>query len=330
MIFPHVAGTVDGSWLDGVVAAVLTPFDRLGRPHPDRLAEYVGHLAGTGVSGLTVAAHTGRGQLVTPSAQAALVTAALEGGLPVVATASLPSGLRTSSRAAVERAYLESTELAAVAGASAVLCMPPPLSLDPDPTWVAHLHRQLAEATGLPVIAFVLYPGAAGTVTYGTEHLTALGDVPGVAAVKIATLDDAVACQEAIAHLREHAPHVRILTGEDRMFGPSLMWGATGALVGIGAANARLSVELVQAWHDRRLEDFVAASTRLDAFASLTFRAPIDGYVQRLAWAAAHEGLLPAELCHDPLATPATLAERDTFLRSLTELGAAQRLGARS
>lgn len=200
-----------------------------------------------------------------------------------------------------------------------MLCMPPPARLDPDPAWVARLHRRLADVTGLPVIAFMLYADAADNITYGPEHLTALADVAGVDAVKIATLNDAIACQDAIRHLRQRASHVRVLTGEDRMFGPSLMWGATGALVGIAATRAHLSVDLVGSWHDQRLDDFLTASRRLDSFARLVFSDPIEGYVRRLAWTAQVDGILPASLCHDPVVSSSD-AEREEFLHALDGL----------
>ncbi|TDE92783.1 dihydrodipicolinate synthase family protein [Occultella glacieicola] len=309
------------AWLSGVVAAPLTPFDAKGRLRSEEFADYAVHLVRAGVSGLAVGAHTGRGGLLAPQAHADLIRVARATGVPVVATVCLPDGARPGSRTEVERVLLERADAAPAAGASAVLCVPPPAALDPDPAWVARLHELIAEATGLPVLAFLLYEAAAGNVRYGTDHLAALSGVPGVTGVKIATLDDAVAAQDAIIWLRRNAPRLAVLTGEDRMFGPSLMWGATGALVGIAAARAHLSVDLLRAWQEHRLADFVAASDRLDAFARLTFTAPLHGYVQRLAWAAAHEGIMPPGLAHDPGATPDVLAEREVFLAGLAGPG---------
>lgn len=312
------------SWWNGVIAATLTPFDAEGDPHVEAFTGYLDQLARTGVSAFAVGAHTGRGQLLPPAAHARLVAVAAASGLPVVATAYAPLHA-SGSRSEYERLLLSCAEVS-TAGAAAVLCMPPPAVLAPDPTWTAQLHRRLGEVTGLPVIGFLLYSAAAANITYGTDHLRALADA-GVAAVKIATLDDAVTSQDAIVYLRSHAPHVRVLTGEDRMFGPSLMWGATGVLAGIAGVRADLSVDLLQSWQDGQLSDFVVASERLDAFARLTFTVPIAGYVQRLAWTAAHDGILGAEFSYDPLATAEVTREREALLRALVALDRAHGAG---
>src|SRR5690606_21892787 len=91
-----------------------------------------------------------------------------------------------------------------------------------------------------------------------------------------------------------------VITGEDRMFGPSLMWGAESALVGVAAALPTRTVEVLDAWQRRDYAAFVAASERLDRFAAATFREPMEGYVQRMAIAAAREGILPASVAVDP------------------------------
>ncbi len=87
------------------------------------------------------------------------------------------------------------------------------------------------------------------------------------------------------------------------MLGPSLMWGADAALVGIAAAVPRVTVDLLDAWLAGRYRDFVATALRADALGALVFRAPVDTYVQRMAWLAAWEGRLPRSLCHDPMGT---------------------------
>lgn len=103
------------------------------------------------------------------------------------------------------------------------------------------------------------------------------------------------------------------------MYGPSFMWGADTALVGIAAAQVELSVAVLRAWSAGDAAQFVAASDRLDRFAAVTFYAPIEGYVQRMIWAAVWEGLIPEEAAYDPYG-PALPAERDAVIRCLEEL----------
>jgi 4-hydroxy-tetrahydrodipicolinate synthase len=136
--------------------------------------------------------------------------------------------------------------------------------------------------------------------------------------VKTATLHQAIGCQDAIWAGRGTGK--LSITGEDRMFGPSMMWGADTALVGIAAAQVDLSAAVLRAWTDGDHSGFIAASERLDRFAAATFYDPIEGYVQRMLWAAVWEGLLPEEAAHDPYGPVLPAAERELVIRCLEGL----------
>jgi 4-hydroxy-tetrahydrodipicolinate synthase len=58
----------------------------------------------------------------------------------------------------------------------------------------------------------------------------------------------------------------------------------------------------------------------VDALAALTFRAPMDTYVQRMAWLAEWEGRLPAGLCHDPVSAPAPDHERRELIAAVKKI----------
>jgi len=283
----------------GVTAAVLTPFAADGTVRLDAVGQYARGLAEGGVGALAVAVHTGRGGRLDATQRERLVREFVrEGGLPVVAGVGGPSGREPAGGkpdAHVETA-LRDAEALARAGADALVCFPGPKG---SPESVARLHERVAGASGLPVIGFALYEAASGH-EYSTETLEALATARGVVAVKLAYLRDAIACQDAVQTLRSHNPDVAVLTGEDRMLGPSLMWGADGALVGAAAALPRLTVRLVEAWHAGRLGDFVRACARFDALAVRTFRQPIEGYVQRMAWIATATGIIDSSAAHDP------------------------------
>jgi 4-hydroxy-tetrahydrodipicolinate synthase len=230
------------------------------------------------------------------------------------------AGVAADRRGAPPRGQLETTvEMARRAeslGADAVMVYPcPGLAEDPEPDRrIVELHTSVADAVAVPLIAFHLHAEGGGhPYTIGTVR--ELLAVPRLAGVKIATLDDAIACQDVIAEVR--AAGRLAITGEDRMFGPSLMWGAQAALVGIAAAAAPLSVRLLDTWFARKAADFLDASARIDALAAATFHAPIEGYVQRLLWVAAWEGLIPPEHANDPFGPPPVAAEHDRLRRVL-------------
>nr|WP_260604362.1 dihydrodipicolinate synthase family protein [Streptomyces sp. WAC05374] len=205
---------------------------------------------------------------------------------------------------------------AAEGGADAVMVYPL-AQLDGDDGAAVALHERVAAASGLPVVGFFLH-GEAGGYPYPPGLVERLLGLPSAVGIKLATLDRAMACQDAIRVARRSGRLV--ITGEDRMFGPSLMWGADAALVGIAAARVPLTVAVLEAWRAGDHGRFVRASARLDRFAEATFLAPIEGYVQRMLWAAVWEGLVPEEAAHDPFGPELPASERRAVVECLEAL----------
>jgi 4-hydroxy-tetrahydrodipicolinate synthase len=289
-----------------VTAAMLTPFDAAGAPAVDAVGPYAASLVRDGVGGLAVGAHTGRGPHLTEQQLTAVVRVVREAvDVPIVV------GIDGSEKDSLARRG----ELLAKAGADALMLFPVAAAPDEE---IAALHAHVASTSGLPVVAFVLYE-AAGGHRYPVDLARRLVATEGVLGLKVAVLDDAVACQDILTGCRAERPETILFTGEDRMFGPSLMWGADAALVGIAAALPSLTVEVVRAWTERRYSDFVHASGLVDALGAVAFAPPVDTYVQRMAWLAGWEGRLPKELCHDPLSTT-TPAQQQRFLADVAEL----------
>ncbi|MFE3449376.1 dihydrodipicolinate synthase family protein [Nonomuraea sp. NPDC059194] len=200
---------------------------------------------------------------------------------------------------AVERTVADA-RMAAELGADGILVFPSPGDrlAENDAVW---------QATGLPMIAFDLY-----TAPCPPAVLTEILRHPGVAGLKTALLSDAMGCQATIAMTRQ-AGRLAI-TGEDRMFGPSLLWGAEAALVGIAAASVEATAAVMRAFEGDDLRAFDKASARLDRLATATFTAPMEGYVQRMLWLAAAEGLIPESHAHDPFGPDLPETERAAVL----------------
>ncbi|MGW1737614.1 dihydrodipicolinate synthase family protein [Nocardia sp. NPDC001965] len=275
-------------------AAPATPFDSTGRARPEFAESYFRALVAGGADGLAIAAHTGRGPHLSAGVRAELLGAARRVGAATVA------GVVNADEA----------RDAAAAGAEAVLVFPAP----GDPGSVRRRLDRLWEAGGLPLIGFDLY-----TAPYSEDAFAAVVAHPAVAAVKLARLSDAIACQDRIALVRAHGKLA--VTGEDRMFGASLTWGAEAALVGIAAAAVDVTRAVLDTFTENDLPAFLAATRRLDALAATTFQEPMDGYVQRMAWIAGAEGLIPPELLTDPYAPALPGDERARVLavhRALT------------
>jgi 4-hydroxy-tetrahydrodipicolinate synthase len=150
--------------------------------------------------------------------------------------------------------------------------------------------------------------------------LTALLDRPEVLGIKIATLDSVMTFQDITRLIRAATPGKLIITGEDRFLGYSLMCGAEGALIGMGAACTALQAEFVQSyWKGDRLR-FLALNTAIDDLAQHTFRAPMEGYIQRMLWCLVHQGVIPRDAAHDPWGPELDPAEFDRIGACLERL----------
>ncbi|HET7789881.1 MAG TPA: dihydrodipicolinate synthase family protein, partial [Gemmatimonadales bacterium] len=185
----------------------------------------------------------------------------------------------------------------------------------------AGYHRELSRE--LPVIAFYLYE-AAGGVAYDDVTLHAILSLDRVIGIKVATLDSVVTYQRVARVMRDH-PGKLLITGEDRFLGYSFMTGARAALIGMGAAVTDLQAELVRAFAAQRLGDFLRLTSVTDALGAAIFAAPVDGYVRRLLWALAEEGVIPGDACDDPWGPALDSAERELVRRAVRDARATRR-----
>ncbi|MEU4128957.1 dihydrodipicolinate synthase family protein [Streptomyces wuyuanensis] len=300
-----------------VLPAVATPMDERGVVDFAALRGYAAHIAGQPVGGVAVWAHTGRGLYLSEEDRGRVLAvwrSAVDG--PVVAGVGVPRSVRAGRPRDAVDATVAMAVQAAEGGANAVMVYPSALLAGDEDAAVA-LHEEAAAASGLPVLGFFLH-GEAGGYPYPPRLVGRLLGLPSAAGLKLATLDRAMACQDAI---RAAQPTGKlVVTGEDRMFGPSLMWGADSALVGIAAARVPLTTAVLDAWSAGDHAAFVRASARLDAFAEVTFLDPIEGYVQRMLWAAVWEGAVPEEAAHDPYGPDLPDAERRAVVDCLERL----------
>jgi 4-hydroxy-tetrahydrodipicolinate synthase len=236
---------------------------------------YARWMATQPVAGVAVWAHTGRGPHLS-SAQRRCVLATWRAALP---DRVLVAGADSLATARDARA----------GGADLLLAFP----RREDP-----VGYHAALGAELPVIAFYLYD-AAGGVAYDDATLDALLALPQVVGIKVATLDSVVTFQRVAAAARAH-PEKLLVTGEDRFLGYSLLLGARAALIGLGAALTELPARLLAACARRDWVAFVSLTARCDALGATLFGAPVEGYVRRLLWALAADGVLGPDACDDP------------------------------
>lgn len=209
-------------------------------------------------------------------------------------------------------------ETAAALGADLLMVFPPSPLVAPGIDETLAVHRAAAEASGLALLAFVLYEGGGGRPDSVQQFSTLLAQ-PEIVGVKIATLDSPVTFQDLLAQTRAAQPDKAVLTGEDRFYAASLMWGADAGLVGIAAVRPELTLAVNHAWFAADAVEFVAASARLDAFAAATFRQPIGDYVSRLLAVAVRDGLIDVADAYDLGGRTLTPNEVNALDRALSD-----------
>ncbi len=260
---------------------------------------YARWMAAQPVAGVAVWAHTGRGPHLSAE-QRRLVLETWRAALP---DRIIIAGARDLSMAIEARRGHADALLAFPQGADPV-----------------GYHQRLSRE--LPVIAFYLYE-AAGGVAYDDAMLHGILDLPRVIGIKVATLDSVMTFQRVAAVVREH-PDKLLVTGEDRFLGYSMLMGARSALIGMGAALTDLQADLLRAHALRDWEAFLQLSEIADAFSQVTFIPPVEGYVQRMLWALAAEGIIPQESCDDPWGPALDVAEREAVRRAVHDARSAR------
>jgi 4-hydroxy-tetrahydrodipicolinate synthase len=255
---------------------------------------YASWMAQQPIAGVAVWAHTGRGPHLSDDQRRVVLEewrAALPGKV-IVAGANGPTMARDAKRS----------------GADALLAFPVSEN-------AVVYHDELSQE--LPVIAFYLYE-AAGGVDYDDRVLHGILSLPNVVGIKVATLDSIITFQRIAAVVRDH-PDKLLITGEDRFLGYSLMLGARAALIGMGAALTDVQAALLRAHASGDDHAFLRLSTQLDAFGQVTFTDPMDGYIRRMLWALAAEGVIPDDSCDDPWGPQLPEAQREAVRRAVRE-----------
>jgi len=269
---------------EGLIPAVPVPF-RGDLIDETALRSYAAWMATMPVSGVAIWAHTGRGPHLSPE-QRQLVLEVWREALP---GKTIVAGARDITMAIEARR----------GGADALLAFP-------ELENTVEYHRRLGRE--LPVLAFYLYQ-AAGGVAYSDDTLHAILSLPEVTGIKVATLDSVMTFQRITGIVRSH-PGKLLVTGEDRFLGYSLMMGATVALIGMGSALTDIQGRLIASHAAGDWPGFHRLSSDCDAFAEATFTEPMDGYIRRMLWSLAEEGIIPWESTDDPWGPTLSPADR--------------------
>lgn len=312
----------------GIFPAVPIPFDENG--NIDRVAQenYVQYMKSQPVAGFAVWAHTGRGLQINDE-QGTYIMNSWRDGFPdklIIAGvgANLKECMKSSSpEAEYLKRSIEMAEKAKELKADVIMVYAPVIfraDKDVDEK-VIEYHRLIAKV-GLPIIVFYLYE-AAGGVTYSQKVLNELLKLDAVLGIKMATLDSVMTYQDVSRLIHDKFPQKIFITGEDRMFGYTLMRGAEAALVGIGSACTGLQKLMMEAYYNGEFDKFIDLSNKVDELAECTFVYPMEGYIIRMLTILNLLGVIPKKATYDPFGPIKELedAEVNEIKSVLTKIG---------
>lgn len=198
-----------------VITAMATPFRSDGSLDIDGAVALATHLARHGSDAIVLSGTTGESPTLTAREKKELFTsvvAAAGSRTPVIA------GTGTYSTAE----SIELSQMAAQAGAAALLLVTPYYSRPPQEGLYAHF-RAVAESTDLPVILYDIPIRTSRKIEHDT--LVRLAEIPNIVGVKDAAGDPA-----GTAKLAAAVPHWTIWSGDDALTLASLAVGAAGVV----------------------------------------------------------------------------------------------------
>ena len=198
---------------------------------------------------------------------------------------------------------LEAARIAAMAtkgGVSALLVFPPgPFTLGQHPEMVIEHFRRIADASGLPLIAFQ-YPLAGGQ-GYPLETLHKLIEaVPSIRAIKD-WCSNPVLHERHIRELQSLNPVVNVLTTHSAWLFSSLVLGPNGLLSGSGSVIADLQSQLFTAVNNNDLIKARELNDRIFPLSQVFYADPWVDMHNRMKEALVLLGKLPRAVVRPPL-----------------------------
>ena len=304
----------------GLIPAVPVMFDREHRFHERAHEAYVSYMSSQPIAGVAVWAHTGRGLLLDPETRKRV----MQHWRQAISDKPLIAGVGPAlNKFSAENATTASLAMASEAveyGADAFLVYPP--------SWLRHHefrdsliveHHERLSSFGLPLVLFYLYE-AAGGISYTPRLLDDLFALPNVVGIKMATLDSVITYQDVARQIQAQHPEKLLITGEDRFLGYSLRLGAQAALVGLGAVYCDLQAELISAHFAEEAHRFLELSDVIDQLAEVLFLNPMEGYIGRILFALATQGVIDSDAAFDPWGPTLTADELGNITNVLNAL----------
>ncbi|WP_055668917.1 dihydrodipicolinate synthase family protein [Desnuesiella massiliensis] len=300
----------------GIFPAVPIPFKKDGTIDEKAQNSYVEYMKAQPIDGLSIWVHTGRGLLISEKQREAVMRLwreAFKDKLIIAGVGAIKE--ENSYKEYDEKKYIENSlamaKKAKDLGADAILVFAPTIfkNLANSEEKIISYHKEIAKA-GLPIILFYLYEEAGG-ISYSKSVLEELLAMEEVIGIKMATLDSVMTYQDISEFLKNNFKNKLLITGEDRMFGYTMMRGAQGALIGLGSACGKLQKEMMEAYYNGNHKEFLELSEKVDKLAECTFVKPMEGYIKRMLTVLNLLGVIPKEAAYDPFGPIEELEEEE-------------------
>jgi dihydrodipicolinate synthase/N-acetylneuraminate lyase len=239
---------------EGVVPAVMTPFDTDGHVDTGALARNAEWLLDAGVTGLVGTGTMGEAQSLSARERGLVIeTLAGASGGRVTVTAGVSSETPARSIALADEA--------AAAGAGALMLLPP-LGYEGDAREIEAFYRAVDESTELPIMAYN-NPKASGT-DMSPALIARLGAIDNVVAIKECSGD-----ARRLAELLGATDELEVLVGGDDWALEGFCAGATGWISGVVNVAPRECLDLHRLCVEGRLEEARAVYARILPLARL-------------------------------------------------------------
>jgi len=309
----------------GLYPAVPTLYNRkTGSIDKDANRRFAMNLRKKPIDGVAVWVHTGRGLFLSNEERHFILKLWREILPEKVIIAGVGSKMKKVKFGDID-AYVDDAKAMAqeakVEGADYLLAFPPtPLKkLVRGEDLIIRYHKELGQI-GLPVILFYLYEKAGG-LSYSEEILKRLFSLDHVVGIKLATLNSVMRMQDLSEFIREKFPDKILITGEDRMFGYSLIRGCQAALVGLGSVLPELQKKMLESYF-REKPSFISLMKMVDLLAEALFVEPMEGYIERIEKALSLMKIIPEECVYDPYGPGITDTDKVRIRKTLEQLEA--------
>jgi len=242
--------------LDGILAPLVTPFDKTGAVDGAAFVANVrAHLA-AGLHGVVVAGSTGEAALLDEDERVQLVELA-RGAVPSDRTLLVGTGAEST------RAVIARNRAAAERGADGVLVVAPHYYGDAmTPDALREHYLRIADASPVPVLLYTIpkymhfaLPADVVAALAHHENIVGMKDSSGDAAL-------------LRGYLASQSDTFKVLTGSGSLLGDALGRGAHGAILAVALFAPALSLDVLRASREGQAEAAVSAQARLTPLAA--------------------------------------------------------------